>query len=146
MEYWGPWSTFYSKSGGTISGNVVITGTLGVNGLTTLNEVVIDGLAKINNQLLIIWDDVIGANPHLRLQDESAVGNVNVVSFMNQVGAVKGAIYGVDGDTVCIAPNAGGIVEVPSDVLGADPTWKIPNVAQDLTVRRMLMLHSIMFG
>lgn len=207
MEYWGPWSSFFKKSGGTITGNVIITGTLGVGGLTTLTTLLVSGvtnlsslitsglaslnsllvinattlntllttglstldslvvnnlsalnqitasgtsvlnaLVTINDTLLIQHDDPTGVSPHIRLRDATVAGNINAVIFASSVGATKGAVYGASPSTVCLAPASGGQADMPSDALGVNPNWKIPNLTDALTARRMLMLHSMMFG
>lgn len=141
MEYWGPWATLYKKSGGTINGDVLITGTLGVNGLTTF-----ESLVQINDQLLIIHDDVLGNDPHIRLRSETGAGAVNAIRFETAIVNTKGAIGGIGTNGIIIAPASGGSVEIPSDAITPDPSWKVVNLDTPLSPRRMLMLHSIMFG
>lgn len=141
MNYWGPWSTFLKKSGGIIAGNLVVTGTFQVDGPTTLNND-----TDINGQVVISHDDPVGALPHLKLRDISGAGAVNAIWFETSGGTFKGAIYGTNPTNVCILPGSGGYVDFPSDVLFPNPLWKVPNLTDALTARRMLMLHSIMFG
>lgn len=141
MRYWGPWSTFYKKTGGTISGNVIVNGTLQVDGVTTLNNDV-----NVDGQVIITYDDPAGLTPHLKLVDKTAGGNINAIWFENNAGGFKGAVYGGNGNIVCIAPGSAGSVRIPDTSVESNPTWKVPYLSDSLLPRRMLLLHSVMFG
>lgn len=141
MEYWGPWSSFYKKSGGTIAGNVHITGTLDVDGDTTINSRTI-----IKDQVRIEHDDPVGASPHVTLADATPAGLVNSITTEPSGGGFKGAFAALDANTICIIPAINGVASFPCDALGGAPTWKVPNLTDPLDARRMMMLHSLMFG
>ena len=141
MEYWGPWSNLYRKSGGTIAGNVNITGTLTVAGVATLNDD-----TDINGQVIIRHDDLVGASNHLILRDATPAGNVQVMAFNDDVGNFHGAVASLTPTQIGLIPPINGEARMPCDALGGAPSWKVPNLADPLDARRMLMLHAIMFG
>lgn len=141
MEYWGPWSSYYKKSGGTISGNVDIAGTLTVAGITTLNND-----TNVNGQVVITHDDPIGISPHLKLKSATAAGLVNATSYEDDVATFRGGVGFIGPNIVCLIPPANGVAAMPCDVFGGIPTWKVPDLVDSLHARRMMMLHSVMFG
>ena len=126
--------------------NISVSTLASLNNMSTVGSSILNGLVTINDQLLIVWDDSTGANPHVRLRSATVAGTIQAIIGENESLGFNGAYYTTNGKVICLATDVGGQVDMPSPAIDSDPKWKVNNLTEALPARRMLMLHSIMFG
>ena len=141
MEVFGPWSAYLRKSGGTITGNVVINGTLQVDSTTLLQ-----GALTLTDQLRIIWNAFSFLNPHIILQNVDGFGTVAAIGFEDFAAGVRSVIQGTMTGTFEIGVIPGAVFNVPSNMYEPDPLWKMPEMSAPLGLRRNLLVNNLVFG